>query len=349
MSRSQLESRVRQAAVAILPLGARVVVTDRDPVSMEFALSVQTGSTSHELRVGWAGEGWPADVERLLRLAPHVDAVAAHALSVGARDLLDQRGIGWFDEAGAAQLVTESGLLIGRDPNPHPSTPPEQRRWPKSTVTVAEAILTGTDPLVDTAQSVTGLSRGAVAKSLSQLEADGLLIRQQARGPGSKRRLTDFDALLDRYTTAVAENVRKERVLRLHRLWNDPLDALVTEIAPALDSTRLPWAATGTAASMLLAPYLTTFTIVELRVAEELFRDRARLEEVLDARTVDRGHRVEVRSLPSIVTASAGDVIEGVRCVPDVRVYAELTAKGGRSAEAGHHLREVRIDARASS
>jgi hypothetical protein len=34
-------------------------------------------------------------------------------------------------------------------------------------------------------------------------------------------------------------------------------------------------------------------------------------------------------------------VIDGVRCAPPARVYADLLAKGGRSAEAAQHLREV--------
>ena len=39
--------------------------------------------------------------------------------------------------------------------------------------------------------------------------------------------------------------------------------------------------------------------------------------------------------------SAKGPVIDGVQVALPVRVYADLTAAGGRSAEAAHHLRET--------
>jgi hypothetical protein len=341
--------RVRDAARLILPRGARVGVEVTDPVAPLFTVSVRVGSVVHEMVTGWAGEGWPADVERLLRLAPGVDAVAAHAVSVGARRLLDERGVGWFDETGAANVVLASGLVVVREGEHRQPVAADAGGWTASTVAVAEAVLVGSSARVDEVERATGLSRGAVAKALAVLEGEELLARSVARGPASGRRVVDADRLLDRYAAAVAEGERRAPARLFHRLWTDPMEALTGELAAALDRAGVAWAVTGAAASMLLAPYLSNVTVVDLYVDEEPFGDVAQLERLLDARVVERGQRIEVRRAPTALTAVAGEVVNGVRCAPLPRVYADLAAKGGRFAEAAQHLRETRIDARASA
>jgi hypothetical protein len=129
-------------------------------------------------------------------------------------------------------------------------------------------------------------------------------------------------------------------VIRVHRLWTDPLETFAAEVAPLLSREGVPWAVTGAAASTLLAPYLGDVTIVELYVDKEPVVDRDRLASLLKGRIVDRGHRIEVRELPTSMSASGPD-IGGIRVALPVRVYADLLATGGRSAEVAHHLRET--------
>jgi hypothetical protein len=319
----------------------RVEVEPLDESVPTFTVIVRAGKAEHRFVVGWASEGWPADVARLLRLAPAVDVVSARAVSIGARESLAARSIGWIDERGGAYLTLPSGLVVVRDTAGQPQRPAPDASWARSTVAVAEAILSGTDPRVDSVQHATGLSRGAVAKALAQLDQGGFLDRKAERGPGSARHVTDAAGLLDRYSTAVAALVDKTPVIKLHRLWDDPLGSLIHDIAPRLRAEQIAWAATGAAASMLLAPHLSNLTIIELYIDDALAFDVERLAELLDARIVERGHRIEIRSLPNPITATAGPVIDGVRCAPPARVYADLLAKGGRSAEAAQHLREV--------
>lgn len=334
-------TRIRDALRSVLPRGLRVEVEPLDESVPTFTVRVRAGTVEHHFVVGWAPEGWPADMKRLLRLAPAVDVVAARAVSIGSRESLKEHGIGWIDETGGAHLTLPTGLVVVRDTVIQPQRPARDTSWARSTVAVAEAILSGTDPRVDCVQHATGLSRGATAKALAQLERGGFLDRKTARGPGSARHITDAAGLLDRYSTAVAALVDKTPVLKLHRLWDDPLGSLIHDIAPRLRSEQVAWAATGAAASMLLAPYLSNLTIIELYIDDFLIFDVERLAELLDGRTVERGHRIEIRALPNPITATAGSVIDGVRCAPPARVYADLRAKGSRSAEAAQHLREV--------
>jgi hypothetical protein len=334
---------VRTALRAALPQGLVVGLTPLDPLAPTFDVTVGATGIEHNFVGGWAGEGWPADVERLVRVARKVDVVFARDLSVGAREWLAEQGIGWVDEVGRANLSLRSGLVVVRDhgPRPLPATAADSNGWSRSAVAVAEAALAGVAPRVETIEQATGLSRGATAKALAQLEQLGLLHRDARRGPGSARQISNSDLLLDAYTAAVALLNAKAPAVFLHRLWDGPLTTLGTDVAPALRESGVGWAVTGGAASMLLAPYLSSISTIELYVATALFDDRGLLAETLGARVVERGQRIEVRELPNRITATAGLIVDGVRCAPSARVYADLAARGGRSAEAANHLREV--------
>jgi hypothetical protein len=118
------------------------------------------------------------------------------------------------------------------------------------------------------------------------------------------------------------------------------METLRTEIAPALRTATSQWAVTGPAASVLLAPYLSGVTTLDLYVDSDLISDRARLASRLGGRTVEKGHVIELRELPTPMSAK-GPAIEGVQVALPVRVYADLLAAGGRQAEAARHLRET--------
>ena len=68
---------------------------------------------------------------------------------------------------------------------------------------------------------------------------------------------------------------------------------------------------------------------------------RDRLANVLGGRVVEKGHRIEVRELPTSMSAR-GPKIGSVQVALPARVYADLMASGGRATEAANHLREVR-------
>ena len=342
---SQLETRIRRVVAMALPGTLHVVVRRRsERPGSSFEVTVQAGAADHRFLAGWAGEGWPGDVEEMVRLVPGVEVALAAKLSDGARDWLAGRGIGWVDEAGHAEIVRPSGLVISREPGSHPSRPaPASTRWSRSTLAAAEAALSGTVPTVENIEKATGLSRNATATALHKLERLGFLRRPQAlRGPMSGRRLADAEALLAAYVDASGDQRSKSPKLLVHRLWvGDALETLRTEITPALNATKTKWAATGVAASILLAPYLSDVTTLDIYVDTDLFSDKARLASRLGGRIVERGQVIEIRPLPTPMTAT-GPIVEGIQLALPARVYADLLSSGGRAAEAAQHLKEVR-------
>jgi hypothetical protein len=68
--------------------------------------------------------------------------------------------------------------------------------------------------------------------------------------------------------------------------------------------------------------------------------DRTGLTALLDGKIVEKGHRIEIREVPTSM-AVKGPVIDEIQVALPVRVYADLRAVGGRSAEAAQHLRET--------
>jgi hypothetical protein len=338
----QLTKRVRRVVAAALPHGLRVEVSPRQEASAPaFDVTVWAGTTKHRFTAGWAGEGWPADVEQLALLVPGLEVVVAAKLSDGARKWLSQEGLGWVDEVGRAEIIRPSGLVISREPAHVRTFPDQTTRWARSTLSVAEAALSGIEPTVEGIERATGLSRNATATALTRLERLGFLERPKAqRGPTSGRRIVDTNVFLDAYAAAAAERRLKQSLVLVHRLWNDPIDTLRTEIAPALDTNNVRWAVTGVAASLMLAPYISDVTTLELYVDSELISDRSYLASLLGGRVVEKGQRIEVRELPTSMS-DKGPVVNGVHIALPVRVYADLVAAGGRSAEAAHHLRET--------
>jgi hypothetical protein len=304
-------------------------------------VTVKAGSVHHQFLTGWAGGGWPADVDRLLAVAPDVDVVVARRLSEGARVKLAQLRLGWVDETGQSNINLPSGLVVIREVAPEEPTLSPDDRWNLSMLTAAEAIFAGIPPTVEAVQAATGLSRGASADALARFERRGRLGRPgPKRGKGSARQILDLEGLIDDYVIAAGEFRNRQRVRRLHRLIADPMHTLEVEIAPALRSLGAKWALTGAGASMLLAPYLTGLTVLELYVDPDHF-EGPDLPRYLESREVLKGHVIEVRALPTSMSDRGPDV-NGVQVALPARVYADLNVAGGRLAEAAHHLREVR-------
>jgi hypothetical protein len=340
---AKLRARVRNATTAVLPRDIKVEVSPRPASSLpSFDITVWAGSAEHRFVGGWAGKGWPADAKRLLMIAPDVDVVYAEKLSEGARAWLIERGVGWVDEAGYAVIARPSGLLVSREPKEIRTPVPAQDRWTHSMLVAAEAIFAGIPPKVETVERATGISRGTAANALARLERRGHLERPgKKRGRGVSRQLGNVDAFIDDYTDAAGRFRARQKVILIHRLRADPLEALTTGVVPSLATEGTSWAVTGAVASTLLAPYLSDVTVLDLYVDPELFAAPDHLANLLGGRVVDKGHVIEVRELPTSMSAR-GPKVGGIQVALPARVYADLMAAGGRFADAAHHLREVR-------
>ncbi len=322
--------RVEEVLRGVLPSTSRATVRKDGP-----ALIASVNGTP--LRVAWGGEGWTRDVGPLVTgAADRPDVVVARRVSPGARELLAQAGVGWADESGAAEIAVGT-LVVSRTGHPEPPTA-RPACWTPGVLAVAEAVLCGVRPTVKATGEATGLSAGTCTHALGVLQDLELLQAAVARGPGSGRTVPDRRALLTAYATAAAA-LRPATSLRVGVSWRDPLEGL-RRIGAAWKRAHIPWAATGSAAAALLAPYQTSVMTTEVYVAAgtvvglEAIARRATLRPL-------EGGRLVLRSFPTVAVPRLVERVEGVPVAPWPRVYADLRPSGVRGEEAAEHLAEV--------
>ena len=312
------------------------------PVSTDMEVLADRGGTSdlkfagRRVRVGWAGEGWTADVRGFLESDSGVDVVAARRLSPGARSALDGAGIGWVDELGNAEISIGS-LVVSRTGRPE-VTPVRPPRWTPGFVSVAEAILCGTEATVSATVAATALSTGTCTNALRTLTDLALLETDIRRGRGSGRRVIDSDALLAAYADAATPLSSPDQVA-VGVTWRDPIKGL-SDLAPRLLSRNIPWAATGAVAAAVMAPLLTNVGTAVVYVDAPTIPALERVARTLDLKPIEGG-RLMLRPMPIGWTAASRKLIEGIFVAPWPRVYVDLRNLGVRGEEAAEHLLEV--------
>ena len=287
------------------------------------------------LRVAWLGEGGLRQARELVSSFDHrPDVAAARRMSPGARTVLSAAGIGWVDETGAAEIVTDN-LIVSRSGRPV-DTAPKQPKWTPSVLAVAEALLCGTRATVIEIRETTGLSTGAATNALRTLVEFDLLEGSASRGRNAARRVGDPERLLAKY----AEFAVKPTIsLTVGVTWQDFLEKLC-KIGRQWDRAKIEWAATGTVAASVLAPYLTTVSTGVVYVDSktisgiESIANRAELCPM-------QGGRLILRPFPTVTSKRLAALRQDLRVVPWPRVYADLRPVGVRGEEAAEHLREV--------
>ncbi|WP_193597484.1 hypothetical protein [Microbacterium sp. YJN-G] len=319
------------------------------------------GGQSTVLRPVWAGEGFPADVIRVLDSlgSMHVEqstipVITARRMSPGAIRLLNEHELAWADADGQAEITTPDGLHIYRLKPKRLLDRTTSLSWSRSSQAVAEYVLSrramppvgdmpgwnGVDRLGQVAEA-TGISPGQVAKVLASFDEEGYTAKfGPERGPTSARELREPGRLLSDWAGHFARAPRKDRRSELHTLSRDPR-RWVDLVGSQLASIR--WVASGWVAADAVAPFSTSIPDLLIYVQDDDFENaRAALTSHDDISEVDRGARIHLHSAPSHVLAMRG-IAPGLPVASSVRIYADLVREGGRGADAAEHLRGVSI------
>lgn len=322
--------RAVEALRAVLPVSTEMSVFEgRDGIG-------EVRLAGRRLRVGWAGEGWNADVRPFAEGDAGVSVVAARQLSPGARETLDSARIGWVDESGNAEISIRT-LVISRNGRPK-VTPVRPPRWTPGFVSVAEAILCGIGATVSETAHATGLSTGTCTNALRTLTDLGLLETDAERGRGAGRRVVDSDALLAAYADAATALASPHHVA-VGVTWRDPVKGLA-DLAPRLLSRNIQWAATGAVAAAVIAPLLTNVGAAVVYVDALTVPALESVARSVDLKPIDGG-RLVLRPMPIGWTETSRRPIGGLFVAPWPRVYVDLRNLGVRGEEAAEHLVEL--------
>ncbi len=324
--------RVARAVRAVVPTRVGVsVISAQGPL-------VDLDVDGHCLRAYWIYPGNPARLQEALWLLGSrlPDVFVARRLSPGAREVASRAGVGWIDETGDAELALD-WLVVSRAGHRESRSDRRPSHWTPSIAGIAEALLTGTKPTTRDVASATGLSLGVCVRALSFFTELGFLTARAHRGRHSARHLADPDRLLDEYASAATAFPRVE--LRVGVLWRDPV-AGVSDLGRRWDAAGIRWAATGTVAAAVLAPYLTDVGTGEVFVAGRTRDDLLAAAHRVSARSMEGG-RLLLRLFPSPATERLSTRSNGLCIAPWPRVYADLRRIGVRGEDAAEHLREV--------
>jgi hypothetical protein len=325
------ERRIVSALQAVLPpqVSPLAVIGSEGPT-----FHVRAGQ--HHLLAKWVGRASLREVREVLSLRPRPDIIVGSALSLAAREEASRHGTGWVDESGAAEIVTGTILVSRTGRAVTKAAAPA--RWTPVVASVAEALLCGVKPTTSATSDATGHSLSSTAYALFVLADLGLLSADAPRGPRSGRRVADPAHLLAEYADA-APLLRPEAELRCGVIWREPT-LMLAHFAELMDEQGTRWAATGSLASLVLAPYLTDVGEGEVYIDAETMpalvnvSRRARLEPM-------EGGRLVLRPFPTNASMRLAVDVDGIKVAPWPRVYADLHLVGVRGEEAAEHLREV--------
>ena len=343
----QNENRGLQALTTVLPPGS-VDVTEQ--VDGHLVASLPDGSR-RRLVIGWAGYGYPRDVQRVLADPTVVGArerddlvvVAAHSLSSGARQLLRAEGISWVGSDGSAELRLGT-VWVDRDGSASHRAVERPIAWSPARAEVAEALLSvvagrdrgspGADavPDVETIARLAERSLGTAANTLALLDAEGWTTRgRQARS----RVLANGPAMLDSW--AAWNTTQRRRFDGFHSVRRDPAD-IVDELLQAFGNDLV---LTGAAASETIRPTLTGGWVVTAYVAGR--SGWTGIDTTTRARFVPSAvPRIRLAPAPAVVE-NTSTVVRGLRVASPARVYADLVSGSDREREAAELFRDATL------
>lgn len=264
----------------------------------------------------------------------------AESISPGAKELLREERVSYYDSGGSLFLSTGSIYLHIDKPIPKVMSKSIRSIFSKRRAQVLHALLMNHEDWF----GVTTLSKQAraapatVSEVLAKLEKfDWLASRGQ--GPRKERRLQEPAALLDTWVQTL-DSIRPPAVRRYYVPMTQA-DQLIKKIGQVCAEYSVEYAITREAAGQCYAPFLSIFSQVCCRLLANKAADWAL--EKLDARTVSEGSNLTI-----IETTSSNELlfrkqVDGVWLASPVQVYLDLIRGEGRSKEMAEHLRREKI------
>lgn len=265
--------------------------------------------------------------------------LAAESISQGARDLLKQESVGYFDTGGSL-FIPAPGAYVYIDKPPSKALSKSTRSLFKGKSSqVFRALFHCRDAWFSVKElaQLAKVSSATASETLTALERlDWVTARGQ--GPSKERHLSTPTALLDEWKKQV--QAARHPPTRRYYVPATDMSELPHRLAGACESSGVRYVITQEAAAQVYAPFLVKISRVACRMAPGTF-DAALSK--LQARAVAEGANLLV-----IETKTEGEFLfkerhGSVWLANPIQVYLDLLWSGGRSQEAAEHLRRERI------
>lgn len=270
-----------------------------------------------------------------------VPVLMAESISPGARKLLREERIGYFDSSGSL-FIPARGLYVRVDR-------PASRKQARSLNNLfagrrAQALhavwIFGRDWFgVHQIAERAGVSPATASETLIGIERREWA-EVRGAGPSKERRLINPRALLDAwasYQTSVKPNTVRHFYVRS----TTPPD-LQRRIDDACDAYGIPYELTDITAGQIHAPYLSSVSQVFCRLPSRGGMN-AMLDSI-DARPVREGWNLGVHEVASNDELRFRERIDDLWVADPLQAYLDLLQAGGRAKELAQHLRAEKLE-----
>lgn len=322
-----------------LSLKLKIPVEGQSPLAMTLAIEIVRQAYPRDISAAmWRLQQALASLSK--DSPPIIPMIAAQSLSPGAKDLLRENKVAYFDLQGTLSLRWRH-WIIDVQQTAAPATPKPLRGqiglFTDARACVIHALMLskrrwlGVNEVAEAAQ-VSAYTCSTVLQELERRE----WCEAEGRGPSLRRRLVKPNALLD----AWAEAWQRRKDERSHwYLFAQRQDDLLKDLANRLARrpSTIAWAFTGAAPANEIAPHLTSVTGVEVIVPRgfgETFAKEMKLEHA------DKGYNVTFVERDPASLLFREKQPDGAMFASPVVLYLDLLNGRGRNKELALHLRE---------
>ncbi|HGY90860.1 MAG TPA: hypothetical protein ENK43_06790 [Planctomycetes bacterium] len=291
---------------------------------------------------------YPRDVRQVIEQMRRTSRQPSHRLAVlvaesispGAKELLQAEELGYWDSGGSLFLTAPGLFILIERPAPKSLKRTMRTLFSGRRAQAILAILNSHEEWVGVAEVArrSGVSRPTVSQVMTELERQGFMDFRGA-GPTKERRVESPGELLDTWVKEFPM-LRKTHARRFF-VPGHKADRLADEISRKLEERGVTYGLTGQAAAQRYAPFLSSISVVTLRILQSPAVEEAIAD--LGGHEVDEGANLEVFATKSGDEFNFREKVDDVWLLSPIQVYLDLMGSKGRSQELADHLRRERI------
>ena len=266
--------------------------------------------------------------------------LVAQLISPGAKDLLRDERVGYYDSGGSLFLSTGNIYIYVDKPPPKILSRSVRFLFSGRRAQVLHVVLMRDDDwfgIKEVAEQAR-VSLATTSQVLTELERFDWVV-SRGQGPSKERQLQEPGALLDAWAKQLV--VTRPPAMRRYFVPAVRAEGLVEKFAEACAANKAEYAITHEAAGQKYAPFLTTVSQVRCRLMVSPEADRAL--GAIDARVVDQGANLVVIEVESSGELLFRELVHGTWLASPVQVYLDLMRGEGRTKEMAKHLRNERL------
>ncbi|WP_292175901.1 type IV toxin-antitoxin system AbiEi family antitoxin [Mesorhizobium sp.] len=267
-----------------------------------------------------------------------VPMVVAESISAGARDLLRDEKVGFFDTGGSLFVPAKGAYLYLDRPVPKTIEKSIRSLFTGKRSQVLHALLHRHRDWVGVVElsKLAEVSPGTASETLAGLERmDWVMARGQ--GPSKERRLSAPSALLDEWRTQI-QAAKHPLARRRYYVPGGSSQSLANRLGVLCEAGAVEYVLTQDVAAQEYAPFLSSISRVACRMAPG--KAAGEVLANLEARVVTEGANLDVIETPSRGEFLFKEQKERLWLASPVQVYLDLLRNEGRSRDMAEHLRQ---------